>query len=208
MIVFIDESGDAGFKISKGSSPNFVIAMAIFKDELVAEETALSIKKLRKKLGYHEHFEFKFNKCNKSHRELFFNTVKPYDFSIRAIVFNKAKLYSSHLRETKNDFYSFALRMVLEHNDDMIKNAKIRLNGSGEKSFRQQLTTYLRKSLNTKNSRIMQNLRFRDSSQDVLIQLADMIAGSIRRYYDKSTLDWNVYRKLLKTKEDDIWLFK
>jgi hypothetical protein len=98
--------------------------------------------------------------------------------------------------------------MVLEHNDDMIKNAKIRLNGSGEKSFRQQLTTYLRKSLNTKNSRIMQNLRFRDSSQDVLIQLADMIAGSIRRYYDKSTLDWNVYRKLLKTKEDDIWLFK
>lgn len=54
----------------------------------------------------------------------------------------------------------------------------------------------------------MQNLRFRDSKQDVLIQLADMIAGSVRRYSDKSTHDWNAYRKLLKAKEKDVWEFK
>jgi len=98
--------------------------------------------------------------------------------------------------------------MILEHNNNMIKNAKVRLDGSGVKVFRQQLSTYLRRSLNSKSSHIMQNLRFRDSKQDVLIQLADMIAGSVRRYYDKSTHDWNVYRKLLKAKEKDVWEFK
>lgn len=46
MIVFIDESGDAGFKIGKGSSTFFVISLIIFDDELEAEETALRIKNL------------------------------------------------------------------------------------------------------------------------------------------------------------------
>lgn len=140
MIVFIDESGDAGFKTNKGSSPNFVIALVIFQDELVAEETALAIKKLRKTLGYKDNYEFKFNKSNRHHREIFLNTVKFFDFSIRAIIFNKTRLYSNHLREIKDDFYSFVLRMVLEHNNNMIKNAKVRLDGSGEKVFRQQLS--------------------------------------------------------------------
>jgi len=54
----------------------------------------------------------------------------------------------------------------------------------------------------------MQNLRFRDSKNDVLIQLADMIAGSIRRYCEKNTEDWNVYREIIKKREEDAWEFK
>ena len=54
----------------------------------------------------------------------------------------------------------------------------------------------------------MKNLRFRDSKRDVLIQLADMVVGSIRRYYDHSTNDWNVYRKIIKKREEDVWEFK
>lgn len=44
MLVFIDDSGDPGFKTEKGSSKIFVIAMVIFKDNLEAEKTSLSIK--------------------------------------------------------------------------------------------------------------------------------------------------------------------
>ena len=32
MLVYIDESGDAGFKVDQGSSPVFVAAMVIFGD--------------------------------------------------------------------------------------------------------------------------------------------------------------------------------
>ena len=46
MLIFLDESGDAGFKFGQGSSSHFVIALVIFDSPLDAEETALHIKRL------------------------------------------------------------------------------------------------------------------------------------------------------------------
>jgi hypothetical protein len=207
MIVFIDESGDPGFKILKGSTAYFVVVLVVFDDEIDAEETALHIKKLKRKLHLRDNFEFKFNKCNKDLRLAFLEEIRLCNFKIRSIVIRKENIYSKHLRTTKESFYNFSLRMVLEHNNQTIKNAKIRLDGSGDKLFRQKLTTYLRKCLNSKTRQVMKNIRFRDSKKDVLIQLADMIAGSIRRYYEHSTEDWNKYRKIVKAREDDIWEF-
>lgn len=208
MIVFIDESGDPGFKTQKGSSSHFVIALIIFQEELTAEETALVIKRLRKELGHSQNFEFKFNKSNKDHRIAFLKAVNMCHFHIRAIIVEKEKLYSKYLRENKENFYNFALKQVLEHNSGTIKDAKIRLDGRGERIFRQQLSTYLRRSLNSQTKHVMHNLRFRDSKQDVLIQLADMVAGSLHRYYNHKGDDWKVYRKLIQKKEQDIWEFK
>jgi len=39
MLVFIDESGDPGFKVSKSSSPLFAVAMVIFVDGNAAHQT-------------------------------------------------------------------------------------------------------------------------------------------------------------------------
>lgn len=33
MLVFLDDSGDPGFKVGKGSTPCFVIALVIFDDK-------------------------------------------------------------------------------------------------------------------------------------------------------------------------------
>jgi type III restriction enzyme len=44
MIIFIDESGDPGFKTKRGSSAHFVVVLIIFDEEINAEETALKIK--------------------------------------------------------------------------------------------------------------------------------------------------------------------
>ncbi|PJE61520.1 hypothetical protein COU87_04125 [Candidatus Roizmanbacteria bacterium CG10_big_fil_rev_8_21_14_0_10_39_12] len=208
MLVFIDESGDPGFKILRGSSPHFVIALVVFDEDLNAEEAALKIKKLRKSLKKPYSFEFKFNKCNRKLRTAFLSEIRSTTYRIRAIVFNKETMYSAHLRNNKEDFYNFALRQVLEHNNKTIKNAKIRIDGRGERAFRQQLTKYLRQSLNSQTKIVMKNVRFRDSKKDVLIQMADMIAGSLRRYYDKNTTDWNIYRKIIKHQEEDVWEFK
>lgn len=208
MIIFIDESGDPGFKTSRGSSPHFVIAMVIFDDDLEAEEVALRIKRLRQSLKKSDKFEFKFNKCNKELRLTFLEEIKSCKYRIRAIIFDKEIIYSNYLRDNKENFYNFSLRQVLEHNHDTIKDAKIRIDGLGEKFFRQQLTLYLRQYLNSKTKKVMKNLRFKDSKKDVLIQMADMIAGSIRRYYDKNTNDWDIYRKVNLIHEEDVWEFK
>ncbi len=208
MIVFIDESGDAGFKLSKGSSSTFVIALIIFDEELDAQETAVKIKKLKRNLNKSEKFEFKFNKCKRDLRLTFLESIANCNFRIRAIIFRKNIIYSSHLRSSKDSFYNFALKQVLEHNNQTIKDAKIRLDGRGERAFRNSLAVYLRRSLNSKTQKVMKNLRFRDSKQDVLIQLADMIVGSIRKHYDHTNGDWELYRKIIKKREDDVWEFK
>ena len=64
MIVFLDESGDAGFKLGQGSSTYFVIALVIFDSFDDAEATAKVIQGLRGSLKLHSHFEFKFNKMS------------------------------------------------------------------------------------------------------------------------------------------------
>lgn len=208
MLVFIDESGDPGFKIADGSSHHFVIALVIFDDELDAEEVALKIKKLRRDLKKSDHFEFKFGKCNKELRVAFLNSVRGGNFRIRAMVFAKDAINNPHLRNSRENFYKSALKEVLKYNGDTITQAKIRLDGSGNKLFRQNLINYLRKSLNSDEKQVMQNLRFRDSSKDVLIQLSDMVVGSIRRYYDAESKDYELYIKLLRARIEKVKKFE
>lgn len=208
MLVFIDESGDAGFKVGQGSSNIFVIALIIFDDELDAEETALKIKKLRRDLGKSDKFEFKFNKCNKDLRCAFLKAVRSCPFRIRAMVFLKDAIRDSSIRNSKDNFYNFALKQALYYSRDTISRANIRLDGSGDHNFRQNLVKNLRVSLNSKEKKVMKNLRFRDSKKDVLTQLSDMVAGSIRKYYNKEVKDCEIYRKILKAKEEDVREFE
>lgn len=208
MIIFIDESGDPGFKITKGSSTVFVVALVIFDDELDAEETALKIKKLKKSLHRSELFEFKFNKSSKKQRIQFLHLVKTGKFRIRAIVFEKEKIYSRNLRTTKDKFYNYAVRLVLDHNNDTIKNAKIRIDGLGEREFKRSLTVYLRNQLNLKEKAIVHDLKFRNSNKDVLIQLADMIVVSVKRSFNKEKTDHDTYRKIIEKRIEDVWIFE
>jgi len=208
MLIFVDDSGDPGFKIDKGSSKTFVICCVIFDDELEAEKTAIKIKELRRKLKFSDFYEFKFNKCNRRIRELFLKTVVNSKFRIRAIVMPKNIIVSEELQRSKESFYNYTIKMVLKHNFGTIKNAKIRLDGHGDRIFRRELLTYLRKYLNMKERKIIENIRFRDSKQDVLIQLADMIAGSINRTFDKDKTDSKLYWGIIKRNKDDLWVFK
>ncbi len=121
MLVFIDDSGDPGFKVERGSSPVFVITCVIFDDELEAEKTAVAIKELRRKLKKSDKFEFKFNKANRKFRLEFLERVSPFKFRVRAIVFEKSKVKSEELRTSKRSFYNYAIKMVLKHNFGTIK---------------------------------------------------------------------------------------
>lgn len=208
MLIFIDDSGDPGFKIDKGSSKTFVICCVIFDDELEAEKTAVKIKEFRRKLKFSDFYEFKFNKSSKKIREGFLKTVIDCKFRFRAIVMPKDIIISEELKNSKESFYNYTIKMVLKHSFGTIKNAKIRLDGHGNRIFRRELLTYLRKHLNTKERKIIENIRFRDSKQDVLVQLADMIAGSINRTFDKDKTDKRVYWDIIKKRKEDLWIFK
>src|SRR5262245_43402859 len=74
VLVFIDESGDAGFKLSKGSSSIFAVGMVMFKDAESAQKTQVVIDELKKKLGIKP--EFKFSKSSADVRDAFFANLR------------------------------------------------------------------------------------------------------------------------------------
>jgi len=208
MLVFIDDSGDAGFKLDKGSSEFFVISAIIFSDNLEAEKTALAIKELRRSLGFPDSAEFKFFKSSKDVRRKFLHAVSKYDFKIRSLVVDKKIIRSKELRSNKNSFYSYAIKMLLKNSGRSILDASIKIDGSGDRIFRKMFLSYLRRELNSRETKIMKNCKLADSKNNVLIQMADMIAGTIRRSYDKSKDDGKHYRNIIEKHIEDDWEFK
>jgi len=207
MLVFIDDSGDPGFKLGKGSSPVFVISCVIFTDELEAEKTAVAIKELRRDLKFPDDVEFKFNKSKRKVREKFLYKVNPFKFKVRSLVIKKSLIKSQELKNNKNSFYSYAIKLLLQHSGGTILDAKVRIDGSGDRIFRRNFLTYLRKQLNTDEKKIMKNCKLIDSKANVLIQMVDMIAGSVRRFYDETKTDRNIYREVIKKHIEDEWRF-
>lgn len=207
-LVFIDESGDSGFSLDKGSSSVFVIVCVIFDDELEAEKAAVAIKELRRRLNFSDDTEFKFSGSSKKVRIEFLRTIKLFDFSIRTLVVRKSLIRSPLLKRDKNSFYSYFIKTILTHAKGTIINAKLRIDGSGDRLFRRSFLTYLRKELNSKENKIMKNIKFVDSKNNVLIQMSDMLAGTIRRYKEAEKSDAKEYWNIIRNKIDDCWDFK
>lgn len=207
MLVFIDDSGDPGFKPQKGSSPCFVIALIIFDDPLEAEKTSLAIKELRRKLKVSDLYEFKFNKMDKKFKTKFIEEVKHFKFRVRAIVVRKEIIHSQRLRSYKENFYNYIVMQVLKQSKGIIKKAKLKFDKRGEKSLRDQLRAYLSRELDNKNNNIFNDLKFVDSRQNTLIQLADVLAGSINHCYSgKSKSFLEAFQETKRI--EDIWDFK
>lgn len=208
MLVFIDDSGDPGFKLDKGSTSHFIIAMVVFDDELEAEKTAVAIKELKREIGFSDNTEFRFFKTKNEYKIKFLETVNKFNFRIRSLIVDKSIIYSYKLQNNKNSFYAYFIKEVLRNSNNTILNAKIRLDGGGDRYFRKNFVTYLRRELNSHEKKIMRQFKMVDSKRDVLIQMADMIAGSMNRSQNKKVKDCDEYKKIIKNKIEDEWHFK
>ncbi|MEI6296989.1 MAG: DUF3800 domain-containing protein [bacterium] len=202
--VFIDESGDSGFKIDKGSSDFFVIALLIFKDNLEIEKASLAVKELRRDLKFPDNMEFKFSKSKDVVKEKFLKTIRGFDFKIRALVVEKKIIRSRDLKVDKKSFYSYFVKQVLKYGGKTILNTKVKIDGSGDREFKRSFSSYLRRELNNKEKCILSDLKFVDSKSSIPIQMADMVAGAIRKFYEGDISFKNLIKKLI----EDEWKFK
>jgi len=196
MLVFVDESGDAGLKLDQGSSKYFVVTLVAFEENDEAETLEKRIDLLKHELNMNPKGEFKFNKANKSIRQQFLQAVLPYNFFYFAIVINKRKLYSEGFKY-KESFYKYTIGLVFENAKPHLDKAKVVIDGSGSKEFRNQLGSYLRKKT---GGGYIRKIILQDSKSNNLLQLADMISGSIfRSLGDK--LDAKIYRNIINSRE-------
>jgi hypothetical protein len=201
MLVFIDESGDPGFK--PGASPIFVAVMVIFDDSQDAADTQRCIDKSDARKAHKS--EFKFSKCSDDIRDLFFAAVRNCAFRVRAIVVRKEVIYSPRLKADKDRFYEYFVKNMMDYNGGTLKNARVIIDGSGDREFRQNLNVALRRRL---GKGIVKDLRFKSPHSDVLVQLADMCAGAIARSYRPERDEPFRWRKMLAPRINDVWDFK
>jgi len=202
MLVFIDESGDPGFNLKKGSSPVFVAAMVIFETAEDALAVSRSVRALQRELSINP--EFKFNRCSDEVRAKFFRHVRDLPFVVRAIVVDKQAVYSSHLRSDREDFYRFFIRQMLSHDDGFLRNAKVVIDGSGDREFRRMLGATLRRQVGER----IREVSFARSQSDPLVQLADMCAGAIARSFRRDRPKPMRFRSLLGKRIVNVWVFK
>lgn len=201
MLVCIDENGCTGFKLDRGSKPYFIIAMVIFKELHEAEQCSKAIQDLKTQLRIKT--EFKFRKSHANVKEAFFLCVKKYQFTVRAIVVDKRNIYSKYLRDSKSHFYNYFVHLLMKNDNNILQGANVKIDGSGDRPFRQELNRYLRQQL---GAGVIKKFRFVDSKKDNLIQLADMVAGAIAKSYQNHK-EGDRWTQLLDKRIENIWEF-
>lgn len=200
MFVYLDESGDTGFKFNRGSSRYFVVALLLVDDPLPLHA---AVAQLRRDLGLREDFEFKFYHSEDDRRLTFLRMLRRQDIKVRALVIDKHLMSREHMRE-RDVFYNFLVKMILTHDNQTISNAMVILDESAKsKRSKQALTTYLRKALNVDPGRPkIRGVRYHDSRTDSLIQATDMVVGAIYANYHHGNGE---YLKAIRVKIGDLW---
>ena len=196
--MFIDDSGDAGFKLEGGSSQLFVIACCVFESAENAEQTSNKVRQLRNELGWSSLSEFKFSKTKLELQKRFFSRLDPELFFIRSIVVDKKMVDSASLKSDYESFYNYVIQLVLTKSGGIIQRASVKIDGSGSRDYRTAAKKYLFAEVNKSGSQSIRKVSFVNSHTDFLIQVADMFAGCIRRSSDTSDRNQATYQAMLQ----------
>jgi hypothetical protein len=200
MLVFLDESGDTGWKQNTGSSANFVVSLVLFNSNDEAGACDRSIDKLRTKIK-RPNFEFHFAHNSHKTRLEFLRTVAEFDFSVITIAIHKDPNSSmKDIYKTKNSFYRYACHTVMALAGPYLDHATIIMDKGNTDTFYGALRKSLRKLLDDKERAKIKKIKPQDSKKNNLLQLADYAAGIASRKV-QGKKGWREYYAYISPKE-------
>jgi hypothetical protein len=178
MLCFVDESGDAGLKLDRGSSPFFTITAVIFEDHDEADACDQAINQLRRELSLPSNFEFHYTETPVRYCRRFFERVAGYPFRHLSLTIDKSNLYGERYLN-RDILHKYTARLLFEKAVPYLDEAVVIFDGSGTRQFRRELQTYLKKKINTGDNRFIRSVKIKDSKSHNLVQLADMVCGAV-----------------------------
>lgn len=173
--IYVDWSGDPGFKFKQGSSELLVIATLMTDEEL-------SLNELRSRLSLPENYEFHFAKTNRHIREHFKNFINN-EIEIPSVVVLRAKKQqlSKDVREKKGEqiIADMITQCVINLPSELLNNSTLYYDGEKEQlSFKNTLRSTLSDTL--PQDIFLRAVKAVSASRNDGLQIADMIAGFIR----------------------------
>lgn len=197
--IFVDESGNYGFDFDKPNVSSHYIVAAVIVDSEKESSLRKSVNEIRKK--YFQTGEMK-SSIIKNRRFHLLSDLAKLDFQIIAVIADKRNIPSgTPIHEFKKTFFKFINRLLYEEMNILNCNLAICADEHGSEEFMQSFRKYIEKRL--PNTLIDgHSFEFVNSKYDILIQLADIIAGTLSFGYEvnKKSNEYNGYYGLLKDK--------
>jgi hypothetical protein len=173
-----DESGDTSFNFERGASRYFVITVIATQSP---DSLRVLLEKLREESGLAQNYEFGFRKLSAERlRNRVFSALSQADFDVWAILVDKAKLAEAYKGMSGLDFYLYFVTELISR----IPSEK-RIGGTlilDEYGYPDQTKEELKRILKARNiAHGFRRISIRRSQSEPLIQIADLVAGSIWR---------------------------
>ncbi len=173
--LFIDESGDIGSITRRGASKVFVMSAIYFSDKISTMLAVEKIQTLKKHLKIPGSYEFKYQKTRGLYKEAFFGNLKHVECQAFALVVNK-KPNDPNTSYGKYLGYLFAqIRKTLPTGSFAFH---IVIDGKGSKKYLMDI----KRAVKDKSSDAQLEIRYSNSKNDELIQVADMVSGLVYEY--------------------------
>lgn len=187
--VFLDEFGNAYLDDNKpGNSTHFIIAAILVPESKVAS-LANSVEEIRKREFQTGEMKSK-SVGNKHQRRLrILKELCQLEFNVQLLVVDKQKIRKDSGLKYKRSFYKFLYEIVYNHLHTNIARLKLHNDGMGNKEFLEGFVEYAQKKNPSPTLFEEFGISFEDSRSNVIIQLADFIAGSVARNIDKTKID-------------------
>lgn len=183
---FTDESGAFGWDLKNPDvSTHFVISAILVKDcdlDFLRQE----VEKVRKK--YFQTGEMKSSHIRKKkyeRRKRIIADLLPLPFSIFSVVVDKRQLVDSKGLHYKPSFYKFVNNIVHKELRHAFSNLTIVADEIGGSEYMKSFAKYVSARQDVPNLFGITDFYFENSNNDVLIQLADLVSGTIALEYDE-----------------------
>lgn len=154
-----------------------MVATVVFKDRDEASACDRRVGELRRSLPMRASGEFRYSHNHPRIREAFVEAVAGFSFDCHLFSIDKTEA-AARPREPGENLRTLAARLVCESVARHLVRATVVLDGSGDRRFRQEIQTYVRKRANAGAlpPRIAE-VKVQPSHTNNLLQLADYAAG-------------------------------
>lgn len=180
---FVDEYGDTSINIEKAGVSAFFIITVIFvpEEELSSKQEAAE----RIRSRYFQSGEMKSSKIgsNDERRIKILNDLNEIGIQTFSLAVDKRELYKDSGLAWKRSFFKYLHRLLYERVYRIFENLAVTADEHGSEEFMEGFKAYLDRVIPT-NLFSKQTFNFAKSSDSVLLQVADIISGSLARCFD------------------------
>ncbi len=210
LTAFVDECGTNELDSNKQGVSHLFICVAIVVNYEAIRIIEIEMRSISSELCGGA--EVRSSKIGSNHhrRLQFINRIKNLPFGYYALVINKNRIKKESGLKYKTSFYKYINQMLYRRLDSCGMNMRVVADEIGGRDFMESFESYIiRKSQETLFTNFTSEHfvhEFAGSKETPLIQLADLLAGTLSYCFDegKKSEFSEVYRELLRSKEIEI----